>query len=433
MEDLKLVEFYAGVGGWHMAVKLSRLHITIVAAVDINTTANAVYKHNFPTTRHLQRNICGLSAKDLDAFGADIFTLSPPCQPFTRQGKKADSNDHRTDSFFHLMHTIREMTSPPRYLMVENVLGFEASHTRQCLVDMVTVMGYTHQEFLLSPRQFGVPNSRLRYYLLAKHRTLQFPHPTSSGVPCRDAVPLLKFMPLFHPKELCNQAILCGSNPSAKEEGMKRCVPAPGPLCEELEEEREEEVKAEEHGDSIGAVSRKEVLQGGSGFDKQATITVRPLLDFLQEEILEEELQRFLVPDKVLQKYAMALDIVQPSSTSSCCFTKGYFHYAVGTGSVIQHAHTEDLHVAYKQYNERQKDGDMDGCVTSLKSLQLRYFTPREVANLMCFPTQFSLPDELTAGQCYRVVGNSVNVLVVASLLRYLLLPARLAVENHTL
>ena len=64
--ELKVVEFYAGVGGWHFALKHSNIQARVVAAIDINTNANKVYRHNFPTTTHLQRNICGLTSQDLD-------------------------------------------------------------------------------------------------------------------------------------------------------------------------------------------------------------------------------------------------------------------------------------------------------------------------------------------------------------------------------
>ena len=35
-------------------------------------------------------------------------------------------------------------------------------------------IGYTTSEFLLTPLQFGIPNSRLRYYFLAKRGPLSF-------------------------------------------------------------------------------------------------------------------------------------------------------------------------------------------------------------------------------------------------------------------
>ena len=48
------------------------------------------------------------------------------------------------------------------------------------------------QEMLLSPVQFGIPNSRLRYYLLAKLSPRQFPFPTSSKVTKRCSISSLQ-------------------------------------------------------------------------------------------------------------------------------------------------------------------------------------------------------------------------------------------------
>ena len=62
----------------------SGVALRVVAAADINTTANSVYRHNFPGTRHLQRNIQSFTADELDKLQLDVLTMSPPCQPFSR-------------------------------------------------------------------------------------------------------------------------------------------------------------------------------------------------------------------------------------------------------------------------------------------------------------------------------------------------------------
>ena len=54
------------------------------------------------------------------------------------------------------------------FFLLENVFGFERSQARDLVVTSLTAAGFSLQEFLLCPRQIGVPNSRLRYYLLAK-------------------------------------------------------------------------------------------------------------------------------------------------------------------------------------------------------------------------------------------------------------------------
>lgn len=54
------------------------------------------------------------------------------------------------------------------YILIENVKGFEESETRLHLVTVLKNNNFTFEEYLLNPRQFGICNSRLRYYLLAK-------------------------------------------------------------------------------------------------------------------------------------------------------------------------------------------------------------------------------------------------------------------------
>lgn len=350
---LRVVEFYAGVGGWHCALQQSGVNAVIVAAIDINTTANQVYRHNFPDTAHHQRNICGLSGRDLDSYGAHVFTLSPPCQPFTRQGNQGDNTDRRTDSFFHLMHILPQMEHPPDYIMMENVKNFESSNTRHRFCEVLSTMGYSIQEFLLSPKQFGIPNSRLRYYLLAKR---------SSSISCTLALP--------------NDPPCCTISDNLL------------PFCSEM-----------------GVTCS----------------TTTPLSEGYIEPLTDNEVGEFLVADKTLAKYSVGMDIVNEHSCTSCCFTKGYAHYAVGTGSIFQHNRHASLDVAFKNFLELKEKGLIDKGLMHLKELQLRYFTPREVANLMCFPNTFTFPMDTTLHQRYKVLGNSVNVIVVGVLLKYLL------------
>ena len=48
--------------------------------------------------------------------------------------------------------------------------GFEVSEARRSLVSTLSSSGFFWREFLLTPTQIGVPNSRLRYYLIARKR-----------------------------------------------------------------------------------------------------------------------------------------------------------------------------------------------------------------------------------------------------------------------
>jgi len=55
-----------------------------------------------------------------------------------------------------------------------------------------------------------------------------------------------------------------------------------------------------------------------------------------------------------------------------------------------------------------------------MAALGLRYFTPREIANLHSFPPEFSFPDSTTLRQRYALLGNSLSVAVVADLVQWL-------------
>jgi len=44
---------------------------------------------------------------------------------------------------------------------------------------------------------------------------------------------------------------------------------------------------------------------------------------------------------------------------------------------------------------------------------RVRLFSPREMLRLMGFPDWFQFPAHYTARQCYGLIGNSINVVVV--------------------
>eukprot|EP01036_Dinobryon_divergens_P030830 gene30830-40133_t len=195
--NIRAVEFYSGIGGWSHALwqlqkhdkEMSRFQFSVVAAFDINPIANEVYQHNcclyapsevpsstsskrrrreskaaaqqeggdsvqvsaVPCGRpsKMERSIDQLTYPELDSLSAELWVMSPPCQPHTRNNKsdRRDTEDPRSHSFLHLLSCLTEMRSPPTYIALENVIGFE--------------------EFDLTPSQFGVPNERPRYYCLA--------------------------------------------------------------------------------------------------------------------------------------------------------------------------------------------------------------------------------------------------------------------------
>jgi len=158
---LAAVEFYAGIGGFAAAVGEA---IEIVAAVDINRRALEVYGRNF-AHRRVPRTIESIPTAELQAWDADLWWLSPPCQPFTRRGKRGDVNDPRSASFVALVEQIRQ--AQPPHLALENVPDFAGSRAYALLHDALSEAGYHTREVVLCPTQLGAVNRRRRFYLAA--------------------------------------------------------------------------------------------------------------------------------------------------------------------------------------------------------------------------------------------------------------------------
>lgn len=77
-----------------------------------------------------------------------------------------------------------------RYILLENVSGFETSQARKEVVTVLSEAGFSFQEFLVCPRQLGIPNSRLRYYMLAKRGTEDWSFDRSTDI-IKDFSPLM--------------------------------------------------------------------------------------------------------------------------------------------------------------------------------------------------------------------------------------------------
>jgi DNA (cytosine-5)-methyltransferase 1 len=161
---LRVLELYCGIGGCAAALDGAA---TVVAAVDIDRRALGVYRLSFPHPT-LTRTIEALSAPELAGFRADLWWLSPPCQPFTRRGLGRDDQDPRSASLLALLDRLQELgPEAPRHLALENVPTFQGSRCHQRLLDTLARGGYHHREGQLCPTELGVPNRRRRYYLVA--------------------------------------------------------------------------------------------------------------------------------------------------------------------------------------------------------------------------------------------------------------------------
>ncbi|KAM8967609.1 tRNA (cytosine(38)-C(5))-methyltransferase [Pelodytes ibericus] len=395
MAPVRVLELYSGIGGMHYGLAESAVPAEVVAAVDVNTTANVVYKYNFPNTPLWAKSIEGLTLKEFDALSFDMILMSPPCQPFTRIGLQGDVSDPRAKSFLYILDILPRLQKPPSYILLENVKGFESSTARASLLATLQKCGYQYQEFLLSPTCLGIPNSRLRYFLMAKLRREPFVFQTTSQI-CEEFPNRNPLESIHSTTEKCfegnMQTDVDQKNPISNSPLDTKQFPD-GTILYKLETADELERKQSQNNDS----------------------SVRTLEEYLEKTVVD--LDQYFLPSRSLLRYALLLDIVQPTSRRSTCFTKGYGHYIEGTGSVLQTATDVEISSIYKSLETSTEEEKL----AQLTTLKMRYFTPKEIANLHGFPPQFDFPDKVTTKQQYRLLGNSLNVHIVAKLITVLL------------
>ncbi|CAJ1963449.1 unnamed protein product [Sphenostylis stenocarpa] len=368
----RVLEFYSGIGGMRYSLMKAQVNAQVVEAFEINDTANDVYQHNFGH-RPYQGNIQCLTAADLDKYGADAWLLSPPCQPYTRQGLKKDTGDARACSFLQILELMPLLLKPPSMLFVENVVGFETSDTHAKLVEILEKTNFITQEFILTPLQFGIPYSRPRYFCLAKRR------PSSFVKECFNRQ-------LIHsPGSLFEHFDTVTDEDDSSKEDKHKLLQSCQPIEKFLESNN-----PNNHIDNESAALMTDLSN-----DAPRTLGKHNGNEY-------ESLDQYYVHPSLIERWGSAMDVVYPDSKRCCCFTKSYYRYVKGTGSLL----------ATVQPMKRDK--------TSLKEQCLRFFTPREVANLHSFPEEFEFPEHISLKQRYALLGNSLSIEVVAALLQYL-------------
>ena len=155
--------------------------------------------------------------------------------------------------------------------------------------------------------------------------------------------------------------------------------------------------------------------------NEEAAIRRRPLSDYIDQSMTNEEMEPYLVRDEVLAKpWAKSLPIVSASDTMSHCFTAAYgrvIHRA--TGALLL---TDLDHPSVEAHPDII---DRDDMLTMFGGGGLRKFTPRELLQIFGFSNRdddgYVFPDKISLEHRYKLIGNSVNVEVVSRVVEKLL------------
>ena len=161
--EFDFIDLFCGAGG--LSVGLEQEGFRPVVAVDKDLSALLTYRFNRPWIS--EENLIHDDIRDL--VGKDIFPHvpvivgGPPCQGFSVANKHKKENDERNDLYKFYVYAVSQ--ARPKIFLMENVEGILKLYDK--IYSDFEKIDYTVCEpLILSPKDFGFPQSRKRAFIL---------------------------------------------------------------------------------------------------------------------------------------------------------------------------------------------------------------------------------------------------------------------------
>jgi DNA (cytosine-5)-methyltransferase 1 len=176
---LRFVDLFAGLGGFHLA--LSSLGHECVFASEIDEELRVLYLKNF-SDMPPSAVVGDIREHRKEVPEHDVLCAGFPCQPFSKSGNQNGHDDTRGTLFHDILQIAKK--HKPEYILLENVGNFEQhdqgrtwaiaksslENLRYAVVATEHVKSGGHG--LLSPHHLGFPQSRDRFYAVARRGPL---------------------------------------------------------------------------------------------------------------------------------------------------------------------------------------------------------------------------------------------------------------------
>jgi DNA (cytosine-5)-methyltransferase 1 len=163
MPDLTCLEICAGAGGQSLGLEMAGFGH--VAVVEIDPDACATLRLNRPEWNVIQGDVHELDGREYGH--VNLLAGGVPCPPFSIAGKQLGADDER-DLFPQALRLVEEIG--PDAVMLENVRGLAGKRFdgyRQQVLDRLAELGYLADWRVLNACDFGVPQLRPRFLLVA--------------------------------------------------------------------------------------------------------------------------------------------------------------------------------------------------------------------------------------------------------------------------
>lgn len=167
--SIKYFDMFAGIGGFRSGLEAIG-GFECVGYCEIDKYAKQAYEAMYDTGGELYfddaRKIVPEQLPDFD-----LITGGFPCQSFSIAGARKGFDDTRGTLFFEIARIAA--VKKPKYIFLENVPGLlnhDSGKTFETIIHTLDELGYDVCWQVLNSKNFGVPQSRNRVYIIGYHR-----------------------------------------------------------------------------------------------------------------------------------------------------------------------------------------------------------------------------------------------------------------------
>lgn len=178
-KDVRVIELFAGVGGFRIGLELaSKRYKTVWSSQWEPSTktqdASNIYQKRFGVEGHSNEDITNVPVEDIQR--GDLLVGGFPCQDYSVAStlKRSGGIEGKKGVLWWQIHRILEKSAkPPKYLMLENVDRLLKSPVKQRGRDFAIILasladlGYAVEWRVINAADYGMPQRRRRTYMVA--------------------------------------------------------------------------------------------------------------------------------------------------------------------------------------------------------------------------------------------------------------------------
>lgn len=192
---LKAVDFFCGGGG--MTCGMKQAGITVLAGLDNDPHCEETYVKNHHDARFILADITKVDVNILSDIGISmndndlVFIGCSPCQHWSIINTDRRKSEKSTNLLTYFQKFVKYYN--PGYVVIENVPGikrFAEKSKLNTFVNFLSQRGYAFDDRVINANDYGVPQSRKRYVLIASRvdKYMRLPFPDESGPVVRDFI-----------------------------------------------------------------------------------------------------------------------------------------------------------------------------------------------------------------------------------------------------